>query len=428
MPPKSHSTTSPGCDRRGRRARGGGWPRSRRRRRWRSSPGGGPRRGCGGRGRPTPRPRCARPAGCRRPGAAAATRSAAAGGPAQGLDLGGVLHRPERADHVAGLAEPVCRAAALQSSTQEPGPGAVADGRDARRADELGDERDRVLGLVPRRDARTASGRSTTRGASSRGTTSVASPSTGQHQHGEPLERHGLVADQPRQVGTDREQQHVDVLSAIAARTRSIRCSCMPLRLIRPVGSNLTPSSASTTRSTGATMTTILHEDDADPRRSRARRVAVVGYGNQGRSWALNLRDSGFDVSVCVRADATRGPGRGRRLRRPPTSRPRATPTSCACSCPTTSSRRSRSRPRTTRSSIVASGYTLGFRPASTPPCDVGMVAPRMLGPEVRRCYEEGVGFITAVRRPPRRHRARRARGRSRSPRRSAGCARARSR
>jgi len=28
---------------------------------------------------------------------------------------------------------------------------------------------------------------------------------------------------------------------------------------------------------------------------------------------------------------------------------------------------------------------------------DVGMVAPRMLGPEVRRCYEEGVGFITAV-------------------------------
>jgi ketol-acid reductoisomerase len=25
------------------------------------------------------------------------------------------------------------------------------------------------------------------------------------------------------------------------------------------------------------------------------------------------------------------------------------------------------------------------------------MVAPRMLGPEVRRCYEEGIGFITAV-------------------------------
>ena len=45
---------------------------------------------------------------------------------------------------------------------------------------------------------------------------------------------------------------------------------------------------------------------------------------------------------------------------------------------------------------IVASGYTLAFerfRPAG----DLGMVAPRMLGPEVRRCYEEGAGFITAV-------------------------------
>jgi ketol-acid reductoisomerase len=31
------------------------------------------------------------------------------------------------------------------------------------------------------------------------------------------------------------------------------------------------------------------------------------------------------------------------------------------------------------------------------PNCDVGMVAPRMLGPEVRECYLEGVGFITAL-------------------------------
>ena len=45
---------------------------------------------------------------------------------------------------------------------------------------------------------------------------------------------------------------------------------------------------------------------------------------------------------------------------------------------------------------IVASGYTLAFD-RFDPAGDVGMVAPRMLGPEVRRCYEEGVGFITAV-------------------------------
>src|SRR5205085_4885663 len=45
---------------------------------------------------------------------------------------------------------------------------------------------------------------------------------------------------------------------------------------------------------------------------------------------------------------------------------------------------------------IVASVYTLAFG-RLTPAGDAGMVAPRMLGPEVRRCYEEGIGFITAV-------------------------------
>jgi ketol-acid reductoisomerase len=52
--------------------------------------------------------------------------------------------------------------------------------------------------------------------------------------------------------------------------------------------------------------------------------------------------------------------------------------------------------PRATSCVIVASGYTLAFGRLE-PPGDAGLVAPRMLGPEVRRCYEEGVGFITAV-------------------------------
>ena len=53
-------------------------------------------------------------------------------------------------------------------------------------------------------------------------------------------------------------------------------------------------------------------------------------------------------------------------------------------------------KPRPDALVIVASGYTLAFGRLD-PPCDVGMVAPRMLGPEVRRCYLEGIGFITAV-------------------------------
>ena len=54
----------------------------------------------------------------------------------------------------------------------------------------------------------------------------------------------------------------------------------------------------------------ILYESDADLDALKGQRVAVVGYGNQGRSWALNLRDSGVDVVVCVRADETRDTAR----------------------------------------------------------------------------------------------------------------------
>ena len=42
-------------------------------------------------------------------------------------------------------------------------------------------------------------------------------------------------------------------------------------------------------------------EADLDPAIIRNLRVAMMGYGNQGRSHALNLRDSGVGVVVGVR-------------------------------------------------------------------------------------------------------------------------------
>ena len=53
-------------------------------------------------------------------------------------------------------------------------------------------------------------------------------------------------------------------------------------------------------------MTTIYTEADAKLEALDDETVAVVGYGNQGRSWALNLRDSGLTPVVCVRRDETR--------------------------------------------------------------------------------------------------------------------------
>src|ERR687885_2154553 len=42
----------------------------------------------------------------------------------------------------------------------------------------------------------------------------------------------------------------------------------------------------------------VYRDEDADPELIRGRRVAVVGYGNQGRAQALNLRDSGVGVTI----------------------------------------------------------------------------------------------------------------------------------
>ena len=142
-------------------------------------------------------------------------------------------------------------------------------------------------------------------------------------------------------------------------------------------------------------MATIFHDDDADLAALRGATVAVVGYGNQGRSWALNLRDSGFDVRVCVRADATRE--QAARDGFAPADLETASDADVVCVLvpddviPSLPLRRPADG-----LTVVASGYTLAFGRFG-PDGDLGMVAPRMLGPEVRRCYEEGVGFITAV-------------------------------
>jgi ketol-acid reductoisomerase len=45
----------------------------------------------------------------------------------------------------------------------------------------------------------------------------------------------------------------------------------------------------------------LFTESDAEPAALSGERIAVLGYGSQGRAHALNLRDSGYDVVIGVR-------------------------------------------------------------------------------------------------------------------------------
>ncbi|MBV8161852.1 MAG: NAD(P)-binding domain-containing protein, partial [Acidimicrobiia bacterium] len=142
-------------------------------------------------------------------------------------------------------------------------------------------------------------------------------------------------------------------------------------------------------------MTEILHDADADVAALDGQRVAVVGYGNQGRSWALNLRDSGVHVVACVRNDDTRAMAEADGFATSDVDAASDADVLCLL-VPDDVIPGLPVAPSPDALVIVASGYTLAFERLQ-PPGDAGMVAPRMLGPEVRRCYEEGVGFITAV-------------------------------
>jgi ketol-acid reductoisomerase len=129
----------------------------------------------------------------------------------------------------------------------------------------------------------------------------------------------------------------------------------------------------------------------------------VLGYGNQGRSQALNLRDSGVDVIVGNREDAY--------LERARADGFEALPIAAAA-------RRGdvllilttdESQPQVWRDEIApglaagdtlvwASGYNVGYGLIAPPPdVDVVMVAPRMPGSEVRALFERGTGVLAAV-------------------------------
>ena len=124
-----------------------------------------------------------------------------------------------------------------------------------------------------------------------------------------------------------------------------------------------------------------------------------MGYGNQGRSWALNLRDSlqgiGISPKVCVRNDETRAQAESEGFNVGDIEEASNSDILCILVPDDVIPHLNISR-KDDSLTIVASGYSYAFE-RFTPKGDQGMIAPRMLGPEVRSCFEEGVGFISAI-------------------------------
>jgi ketol-acid reductoisomerase len=142
-------------------------------------------------------------------------------------------------------------------------------------------------------------------------------------------------------------------------------------------------------------MTQFYYENDADLAAIEGQTVAVVGYGNQGRPWALNLRDSGLNPQVCVRNDDTRAQARKDGFATGDINEAQKADIVCILVPDDVIPRLALERGED-QLTILASGYCYAFKRFS-PAGDQAMIAPRMLGPEVRNCFVEGAGFITAL-------------------------------
>jgi ketol-acid reductoisomerase len=143
----------------------------------------------------------------------------------------------------------------------------------------------------------------------------------------------------------------------------------------------------------------VYHDDDADVNLLIGKRIAVIGYGNQGRAQALNLRDSGLDVVIGNHEDAYAEKARQDGFAALSIPQAAAQAQVVMLLIPdevAPAAFEDEIEPHLTKGDalVFASGYNIAFGFVSPPAeVDVVLVAPRMIGAGVRELYVAGRGF-----------------------------------
>ncbi|MFL5870238.1 MAG: ketol-acid reductoisomerase [Solirubrobacterales bacterium] len=142
-----------------------------------------------------------------------------------------------------------------------------------------------------------------------------------------------------------------------------------------------------------------LYDADANPDALKGKKIAILGYGSQGHAHALNLRDSGYDVVVGLRADsASRAKAQEAGLEVVDTADAASQGDIVMILLPDEKQGEIWSAEIADGIAegnlvLFGHGFSIHFGEIEPPPgVDVGMVAPKGPGHLVRRQYEEGKG------------------------------------
>ena len=147
-------------------------------------------------------------------------------------------------------------------------------------------------------------------------------------------------------------------------------------------------------------MARIFHDSDAPLDAIKDKTVAVIGYGNQGRAWALNLRDSKLNVIVGTVADASQQAAKDDGFPAHTVADAVAQADVVCLLIPDevmgeAVAAHIKDALKPGAAVVFASGYAVAYDEVDLPDTvDVVMVAPRMIGVGVRDSYVDGSGFI----------------------------------